>query len=148
MVFFYKQKAADELRISYWSSDLCSSDLPSAGAPKRTRSAGVRSNEAGIPGREGDSGGDMTPARTASSGSPGCYDHRTRCRLESPGPRARRGARERAEGGRPYGSRRRRGTGYRAVRVKAHVARGANNHQGHMDIFVKVTSQHNLHTTT
>src|SRR3546814_14910006 len=85
MVFFYKQKAADELRISYWSSDLCSSDLPSAGAPKRTRSAGVRSNEAGIPGREGDSGGDRTPARTASSGSPGCYDHRNRCRLESLG---------------------------------------------------------------
>src|SRR3546814_12577955 len=107
MVFFYKQKAADELRISYWSSDLCSSDLPSDGAPKRTRSAGVRSNEAGIAGREGDSGGERTPARTASSGSPGCYDHRKRCRLESLGPGARRGARARAEGERPYGDRRR-----------------------------------------
>src|SRR3546814_3892530 len=27
-VFFFKRKTADELRISYWSSDVCSSDLP------------------------------------------------------------------------------------------------------------------------
>src|SRR3546814_4933210 len=25
--FFFKQKSADEMRISYWSSDVCSSDL-------------------------------------------------------------------------------------------------------------------------
>src|SRR3546814_12819785 len=25
--FFFKQKTADEMRISYWSSDVCSSDL-------------------------------------------------------------------------------------------------------------------------
>src|SRR3546814_16772964 len=34
--FFYKQKAANEMRISDWSSDVCSSDL---GAHRRTRSA-------------------------------------------------------------------------------------------------------------
>src|SRR3546814_6619269 len=27
MFFFFKQKTADELRISYWSSDVCSSAL-------------------------------------------------------------------------------------------------------------------------
>src|SRR3546814_7289951 len=26
--FFFKQKTAYEMRISYWSSDVCSSDLP------------------------------------------------------------------------------------------------------------------------
>src|SRR3546814_3919866 len=29
-VFFFKQKTAYELRISDWSSDVCSSDLPTA----------------------------------------------------------------------------------------------------------------------
>src|SRR3546814_8236221 len=32
-VFFFKQKTAYELRISDWSSDVCSSDLPGAGMP-------------------------------------------------------------------------------------------------------------------
>src|SRR3546814_9642966 len=32
VVFFFKQKTADEMRISDWSSDVCSSDLlPEAG---------------------------------------------------------------------------------------------------------------------
>src|SRR3546814_6062573 len=30
--FFFKQKTADELRISDWSSDVCSSDLTMVGA--------------------------------------------------------------------------------------------------------------------
>src|SRR3546814_19072248 len=30
-VFFFKQKTAYEMRISDWSSDVCSSDLPDAG---------------------------------------------------------------------------------------------------------------------
>src|SRR3546814_11630906 len=30
MVFFFKQKTAYEMRISDWSSDVCSSDLPGA----------------------------------------------------------------------------------------------------------------------
>src|SRR3546814_8435528 len=29
---FFNQKRADEVRISYWSSDVCSSDLPGHGA--------------------------------------------------------------------------------------------------------------------
>src|SRR3546814_9274322 len=32
MFFFFKQKTADEMRISDWSSDVCSSDLPLAHA--------------------------------------------------------------------------------------------------------------------
>src|SRR3546814_7130414 len=35
MFFFFKQKAESELRISDWSSDVCSSDLP----PRRGRRA-------------------------------------------------------------------------------------------------------------
>src|SRR3546814_1527226 len=31
--FFFKRKTADEVRISYWSSDVCSSDLLRAGDP-------------------------------------------------------------------------------------------------------------------
>src|SRR3546814_16940448 len=32
MLFFFKQKTAYEMRISDWSSDVCSSDLPGDGA--------------------------------------------------------------------------------------------------------------------
>src|SRR3546814_1847522 len=32
MVFFFKQKTAYEMRISDWSSDVCSSDLPASPA--------------------------------------------------------------------------------------------------------------------
>src|SRR3546814_7503313 len=31
VVFFYKQKTADDMRISDWSSDVCSSDLATSG---------------------------------------------------------------------------------------------------------------------
>src|SRR3546814_4586238 len=34
-VFFFKQKTAYEMRISDWSSDVCSSDLPRALDPER-----------------------------------------------------------------------------------------------------------------
>src|SRR3546814_5022371 len=33
VVFFFKQKTAYEMRISDWSSDVCSSDLKAAAAP-------------------------------------------------------------------------------------------------------------------
>src|SRR3546814_14794834 len=33
LFFFFKQKTAYEMRISDWSSDVCSSDLPSCGPP-------------------------------------------------------------------------------------------------------------------
>src|SRR3546814_6792521 len=35
--FFLKQKTAYEVRISDWSSDVCSSDLPPVGCPFHTR---------------------------------------------------------------------------------------------------------------
>src|SRR3546814_3862887 len=35
VVFFFKQKTAYEMRISDWSSDVCSSDLPPARRPLR-----------------------------------------------------------------------------------------------------------------
>src|SRR3546814_1841536 len=37
LFFFFKQKTAYELRISDWSSDVCSSDLPSRAADRRAR---------------------------------------------------------------------------------------------------------------
>src|SRR3546814_4799652 len=36
---FFKQKTAYEMRISDWSSDVCSSDLPCADLAKRARGA-------------------------------------------------------------------------------------------------------------
>src|SRR3546814_19487865 len=36
MFFFFKQKTAYEMRISDWSSDVCSSDLPSPRTRRRT----------------------------------------------------------------------------------------------------------------
>src|SRR3546814_435211 len=40
-VFFFNQKTAYEMRISDWSSDVCSSDLPSNGPLHGVRSAGA-----------------------------------------------------------------------------------------------------------
>src|SRR3546814_17058699 len=40
--FFFKQKTAYELRISDWSSDVCSSDLPFVGAPQIGRARVAR----------------------------------------------------------------------------------------------------------
>src|SRR3546814_3357666 len=34
IVFFFKQKTAYEMRISDWSSDVCSSDLPASDLPQ------------------------------------------------------------------------------------------------------------------
>src|SRR3546814_4160010 len=38
--FFFKQKTAYEMRISDWSSDVCSSDLPSPFHPRRRADEG------------------------------------------------------------------------------------------------------------
>src|SRR3546814_5323800 len=38
LFFFFKQKTAYEVRISDWSSDVCSSDLLSRALPRRRRS--------------------------------------------------------------------------------------------------------------
>src|SRR3546814_7893812 len=37
MIFFFKQKTAYEVRISGWSSDVCSSDLDLSGAGEKAR---------------------------------------------------------------------------------------------------------------
>src|SRR3546814_5595081 len=54
--FFFEQKTAYELRISDWSSDVCSSDLDHAPEPKASRGHGSdhipirqRSDRAGAP---------------------------------------------------------------------------------------------------
>src|SRR3546814_3084381 len=41
-VFFFKQKTAYEMRISDWSSDVCSSDLPPLGGVDRGHGVGIR----------------------------------------------------------------------------------------------------------
>src|SRR3546814_3582906 len=43
--FLFKQKTAYEMRISDWSSDVCSSDLPNIAADTVTRTATGRDNE-------------------------------------------------------------------------------------------------------
>src|SRR3546814_20462524 len=42
VIFFFKQKTAYEMRISDWSSDVCSSDLCESEAQANPRSAGER----------------------------------------------------------------------------------------------------------
>src|SRR3546814_1797873 len=55
-IFFFKQKTAYEMRMSDWSSDVCSSDLPDG---RRTTSIYARG------GRAGRSGGPCRPSRLA-----------------------------------------------------------------------------------
>src|SRR3546814_19658768 len=43
---FFKQKTAYEMRISDWSSDVCSSDLPSAGPSASPMSRRIRRSRA------------------------------------------------------------------------------------------------------
>src|SRR3546814_17249312 len=53
-VFFFKQKTAYEMRISDWSSDVCSSDLEEieSGHPQQRRAEGEQPREADIHVRE------------------------------------------------------------------------------------------------
>src|SRR3546814_10643005 len=46
-VFFFKQKTAYEMRISDWSSDVCSSDLVEAAGDRRPQRIGHRLRAAG-----------------------------------------------------------------------------------------------------
>src|SRR3546814_2604310 len=49
-VFFFKQKTSYDMRISYWSSDVCSSDLGDAGAWRgEARRGGRRDGRRGRP---------------------------------------------------------------------------------------------------
>src|SRR3546814_6820507 len=45
MFFFFKQKTAYEMRISDWSSDVCSSDLHADIAGRKRQQVGLRSAE-------------------------------------------------------------------------------------------------------
>src|SRR3546814_2288802 len=63
--FFFKQKTAYEMRISDWSSDVCSSDLVELPDPRRRRQRRA----------PGDSGGDQRLSR-----APGLEIGRASCR--------------------------------------------------------------------
>src|SRR3546814_2448447 len=47
--FFFKQKTAYEMRISDWSSDVCSSDLACAYAPRRMVASAMIKQTTGYP---------------------------------------------------------------------------------------------------
>src|SRR3546814_11224390 len=47
VVFFFKQKTADEMRISDWSSDVCSSDLEGRQQRAREQQQGVERPDVG-----------------------------------------------------------------------------------------------------
>src|SRR3546814_7116242 len=49
LVFFFKQKTAYELRISDWSSDVCSSDLSAAGVASTGEEAPAKRTEVETP---------------------------------------------------------------------------------------------------
>src|SRR3546814_13131289 len=71
--FFFKQKTAYEMRISDWSSDVCSSDLPDAGAG---RGRTVAEDGADPPGA---GGGARVPDARRSAGRAGAgHRHRHR----------------------------------------------------------------------
>src|SRR3546814_2492472 len=65
--FFFKQKPAYEMRISDWSSDVCSSDLPAATEPAPADAAATPTQIAQIveqefPTYDGDQNGDLNEA--------------------------------------------------------------------------------------
>src|SRR3546814_2106607 len=51
-VFFFKQKTAYEMRISDWSSDVCSSDLVAHRDAKRLRARSLQMRISGFPSGE------------------------------------------------------------------------------------------------
>src|SRR3546814_7800655 len=62
-VFFFKQKTAYEMRISDWSSDVCSSDLPQEGGRRSRRGSGIRAGDgSGNRPRAGNGSGGKTEA--------------------------------------------------------------------------------------
>src|SRR3546814_2088311 len=84
MVFFFKQKTAYEMRISDWSSDVCSSDLHLGACALLKEKAPVRKTtkrtKKGSPSRValgiGGGGGNRTRARTHSIPGTTCLAHR------------------------------------------------------------------------
>src|SRR3546814_7965027 len=73
-VFFFKQKTAYEMRISDWSSDVCSSDLPArTPGPDRPSLRRRRNGPHGLPG--------ISRLRPPSPTAKGSADQRIRRRL-------------------------------------------------------------------
>src|SRR3546814_2240024 len=87
--FFFKQKTAYEMRISDWSSDVCSSDLSLRRArqwsldnpTRRKTTSGMRKFLGGWLGRDNDD--PRTPRIGATAA------HRTAARLQTPDPSAK-----------------------------------------------------------
>src|SRR3546814_3590295 len=75
VVFFFKQKTAYEMRISDWSSDVCSSDLQQRDAVRVEGQVWRHGRVAGAQ-AEGARGGER-PAQTAAGGR-----HARQCRAE------------------------------------------------------------------
>src|SRR3546814_8366692 len=68
-VFFFKQKTAYEMRISDWSSDVCSSDLPKTESDRRERQISLRDDRAcPRPGRNAPHPASHIPPKRAESG--------------------------------------------------------------------------------
>src|SRR3546814_17901126 len=102
-VFFFKQKTAYEMRISDWSSDVCSSDLPPplpASVPPTwtSRRLSLSTTRSGVP-------IDPEPsAKPANDALPALSrDTRTSIRLSAPSPRGcKNGSASRGERGGQY----------------------------------------------
>src|SRR3546814_5860468 len=77
MFFFFKQKTAYEMRISDWSSDVCSSDLPRLPRCRRAR-AGARRGEKNRDGSWRRPGARPLPALARARQSHGRRRHRRR----------------------------------------------------------------------
>src|SRR3546814_5053310 len=87
VLFFFKQKTAYELRISAWSSDVCSSDL--------NTDAALRTGSEGVPVAR--HAGALWPAfRTSEAREPA--EHGTRCRCTAEQWTDRQGSEERRVG--------------------------------------------------
>src|SRR3546814_4204930 len=71
LVFFFKQKTAYEMRISDWSSDVCSSDL--AGNRRESQSRPLRSLEIGPVGQIADPGQACGGARCRRARPADCW---------------------------------------------------------------------------
>src|SRR3546814_16811902 len=72
--FFFKQKTAYEMRISDWSSDVCSSDLQGAGVTFRRSNAGRRDKTFSLIARADHSNYDAFDAFTGTLSARWSYD--------------------------------------------------------------------------
>src|SRR3546814_6837053 len=108
MFFFFKQKTAYEMRISDWSSDVCSSDLRGVrAAGPRPRWRRWRSRRGSLPTARGSRHG-LTGLARVGRERPGRLDDGEPLDLPQPGDRGHEGSepgdeREGAEAGRPRG---------------------------------------------